>query len=341
MGNNMPVNNLDEAREMARNMFEESLMNKENAANNEGQGFPPPPEDVQTEESAPLESEIGTVTGENNEAVPITPSNDGQTMQEAAQNNNITQNDPALQAQQYAQQLAAQQQAMMQQLMQENEQLKQANDELQKTITQQSDVNEAAVEQRSMPMMDFNSLAFDDEETIAKKQSAYAQEMADYVTQGVMAKLAPFIGEANEGIKQKEREKVLEELESMPEFSDIRSFAQQMDSIMTNNPALFSDDVDMMDKYIAAYAMTQGAKRIKNPIVKTEPTTEELMNYYNSNPEFKQMVEQQRIGEIKKSQQVPAMSATGGAANAALNMNKSPETMDEASERAKAFFMGR
>lgn len=325
---------LDEASNEARNIFEENAVSEAaEEANEQNQGFPSPPADTAQE---------GTdIPGESNEAVPTTPSNDGQTMQEAVQNNNITQGDPSIQSYQYAQQLAAQQQAMMQQLMSENEQLKQANDELQKTITQQSDINEAAVEQRAMPMIDFNSLAFDDEETIAKKQSAYAQQMADFVTQGVMEKLAPFIGEANEGIKQKEREKVLEELESMPEFSDIRSVAPQLDVIISNNPAIFSDDVEGIDKYIAAYAMSKGANAIKNPVVKTEPTTEELMNYYNSNPEFKQMVEQQRIGEIKKSQQVPAMSATGGAANAALNMNKSPETMDEASERAKAFFMGR
>ena len=62
------------------------------------------------------------------------------------------------------------------------------------------------------------------------------------------------------------------------------------------------------------------------------------MAMYNANPEFQQMIEKQRIDALKDSQQVPVMSASSGLTNAALNIKEKPQTMDEASERARAMF---
>ena len=69
-----------------------------------------------------------------------------------------------------------------------------------------------------------------------------------------------------------------------------------------------------------------------------EPTVNELMDMYNSNPEFQQLVEKQRLEQIKQSQQVPPFSASSGAVNAALNIEKKPKTFEEASERTRRMF---
>ena len=68
---------------------------------------------------------------------------------------------------------------------------------------------------------------------------------------------------------------------------------------------------------------------------------EELMKYYDSNPEFQQMIEKKRLDDIKQSQQVPAMSASNGAVNAALTIKEKPTTWDDASQRTRDMFRGK
>ena len=62
------------------------------------------------------------------------------------------------------------------------------------------------------------------------------------------------------------------------------------------------------------------------------------MEYYKNNPEFQQLVEKDRLNSIKQSQQVPAMSASNGAVNAALNIPEKPKTWEEASQRTRSMF---
>ncbi len=229
------------------------------------------------------------------------------------------------------------QQRQIQQILEENQQLRHTNEELQKTITQQSDEQEGKIEEMALPTLDLSNLAFDDAETIAQKQNIYAQQMADYVRRGVMSELAPYLAEAKQGMEHKQQESLLESLEQMPEFKEIRGSLPQINRIMEQNSNLFASDAPYEDKIIAAYAIARGANAINTPS-KAAPTTDELMAMYNANPEFQQMIEKQRIDALKDSQQVPVMSASSGLTNAALNIKGKPQTMDEASERARAMF---
>ncbi len=229
------------------------------------------------------------------------------------------------------------QQRQIQQILEENQQLRHTNEELQKTITQQSDEQEGKIEEMALPTLDLSNLAFDDAETIAQKQNIYAQQMADYVRRGVMSELAPYLAEAKQGMEHKQQESLLESLEQMPEFKEIRGSLPQINRIMEQNSNLFASDAPYEDKIIAAYAIARGANAINTP-PKAAPTTDELMAMYNANPEFQQMIEKQRIDALKDSQQVPVMSASSGLTNAALNIKGKPQTMDEASERARAMF---
>lgn len=229
------------------------------------------------------------------------------------------------------------QQRQIQQILEENQQLRHTNEELQKTITQQSDEQEGKIEEMALPTLDLSNLAFDDAETIAQKQNIYAQQMADYVRRGVMSELAPYLAEAKQGMEHKQQESLLESLEQMPEFKEIRGSLPQINRIMEQNSNLFASDAPYEDKIIAAYAIARGANAINTPS-KAAPTTDELMAMYNANPEFQQMIEKQRIDALKDSQQVPVMSASSGLTNAALNIKEKPQTLDEASERVRALF---
>lgn len=305
--------NFEEASEQAQNMFAQDA--EEQQAENPDIAEAPP-EEAPQQEVQPAES------------VPAAEENVNQDNMQSDMNN-------AAPLDMGTQQMLQQQQ--IQQILAENQQLRSANEELQKTITQQSDEQEGKIEEMALPQLDLSDVAFDDEETLAQKQKVYAQKMADYVRQGIMSELAPYLDEAKRGIEQKEQEDTINFLEQMPQFKEIRGALPQINRIMEQNNNLFASDAPYEDRIIAAYAIARGANAINTP-PKAAPTTDELMALYNSNPEFQQMIEKQRIDAIKNSQQVPVMSASSGLTNAALNIKEKPQTMDEASERARALF---
>ena len=305
--------NFEEASEQAQNMFAQDA--EEQQAENPYIAEAPP-EEAPQQEVQPAES------------VPAAEGNGNQDSMQPDMNN-------AAPLDMGTQQMLQQQQ--IQQILAENQQLRSANEELQKTITQQSDAQEGKIEEMALPQLDLSDVAFDDEETLAQKQKVYAQKMADYVRQGIMSELAPYLDEAKRGIEQKEQEDTINFLEQMPQFKEIRGALPQINRIMEQNNNLFAPDAPYEDRIIAAYAIARGANAINTP-PKAAPTTDELMAMYNANPEFQQMIEKQRIDALKDSQQVPVMSASSGLTNAAHNIKEKPQTMDEASERARALF---
>ena len=305
--------NFEEASEQAQNMFAQNAEEQQAETPDIAEAPPEevPQQDIQPEESAPTAEGNGyqdNIQSDMNNAAPLDMG---------------------------TQQMLQQQQ--IQQILAENQQLRSANEELQKTITQQSDEQEGKIEEMALPQLDLSDVAFDDEETLAQKQKVYAQKMADYVRQGIMSELAPYLDEAKRGIEQKEQEDTINFLEQMPQFKEIRGALPQINRIMEQNNTLFASDAPYEDRIIAAYAIARGANAINTP-PKAAPTTDELMALYNSNPEFQQMIEKQRIDAIKNSQQVPVMSASSGLTNAALNIKEKPQTLDEASERVRALF---
>lgn len=248
----------------------------------------------------------------------------------------------AAQAAQQSQQQADFQNQQMQQLIAENEQLRKTNTELQDTITQQSQQqNEHIIEEATeMPTLDMNALAFADENEVRQMQQDYANQMRDFVLGGIKKEIEPAIEYARAGIRERERAEVIEALKEVPELSGIDGMIPQLDRIIKANKALSSDDMPMDEKYITAYAIARGVNSMNTPPPEppSEPTAEQLMEYYKNNPEFQQMIEKDRLENIKQSQQVPAMSASNGAVNAALNIPEKPKTWDDASERTRKMF---
>ena len=95
----------------------------------------------------------------------------------------------------------------------------------------------------------------------------------------------------------------------------------------------------MEEKFINAYAIARGVNAINTPPAEPkELTDDELMELYDKNPTFQELIEKKRIDAIKNSQQVPPFSASSGAVNAALNIQEKPKTFDEASERTRKMF---
>ena len=249
--------------------------------------------------------------------------------------------DEAVNTAEIAAQAAQEKDMQLQQALQEIEALKAQNQQMQGAMAELSRQNEENLieEAMQMPTLDVNSLAFLTEEEIAQKQAEYAQQMAEFVKAGVMKEVSPFVEQAKEGIYQKEKTETLSALSQVPELAGINDMIPQLDKIIANNRWLQSDDMSIEEKYINAYAIARGVNAINTPPEEPkELTSEELMELYDKNPTFQELVEKKRIEAIKNSQQVPPFSASSGAVNAALNIKEKPKTFEEASERTRRMF---
>lgn len=247
----------------------------------------------------------------------------------------------AVQTAETATETAAEKNNQLMQVLEELEAVKQQNETLQDTISQMSQKQKEAIVENAleMPVLDVNSLAFADEETVKNAQSEYARKMAEFIKDDVMKEMSPFVEQAKEGMYQKEKNEVISALSQIPELAGIEAMIPQLDRIIKNNKALFSENIPVDEKYITAYAIARGVNSINTPPEEAkEPTPEELMELYDKNPAFQELVEKKRLQEIKKSQQVPPLSSSSGAVNAALNIKEKPKTFEEASKRTREMF---
>ena len=249
--------------------------------------------------------------------------------------------DDAVNTAEVAAQAAQERDMQLQQALQELQALKAQNQQMQGTLAELSKRNEEQLveEALQMPTLDINGLAFATEEEVAQAQAEYAQKMAEFVKGDVMREVSPFVQQAKEGIYQKEKAETISALSQVPELSGINDMLPQLDKIISNNKWLQSEDMTMEEKYINAYAIARGVNAINTPPEQPkELTSEELMELYDKNPSFQELVEKKRLDAIKNSQQVPPFSASSGAVNAALNIKEKPKTFEEASERTRKMF---
>lgn len=311
----------DEARQAAEDMF----------ANQEQTNEEIPAEEI-VEEPTETEEIPEEVPAEATEPVEETPSPEEAALDEAT---NVAE---------IAAQTAQQKDAELQQVLHEIEALRRQNQQMQGTIEELSKKNEENLieEAMQMPTLDVNGLAFATEEEAQQIQADYAAKMTEFVRSGIMKEMEPFLQQAKEGRYQKEKTDTLEALSQVAELQGINDMLPQLDKIIANNKWLNSDDMSMEEKYINAYAIARGVNAINTPPVVEEPkkelTDDELMELYDKNPTFQELIEKRRIDAVKNSQQVPPFSASSGAVNAALNIPEKPKTFEEASERTRKMF---
>ena len=247
----------------------------------------------------------------------------------------------ATQTAEQATQMAAQKNAELQQVMAQLQQANAAKAQLQATIEELSKKNEEQVleETLGIPLLDIDGLAYADDDTRRIAQEEYARQMSEFVKAPIMKELEPLIRQAKEGEELKHKSETVARLSQAPELQGLEAMMPQIDRIIAQNPILNKADVPLDEKIVMAYTIAKGVDGIKNPPAPPEPpkelSAEELLGLYNSNPEFRELVEKQRVSEIKNSQQVPSFSASSGAGNAALNIPDRPKNFEEALERSR------
>ena len=304
-------------------------------------------EDMPLEEGQEeMSDEIGQQDGDEEGPQDLTP-------EEAAEENLMQQEQIATEgamleqtaeAAELAAGMAAQKNEELQMVMAELEALRKQNEQLQGTVTELSNRNEERIIEEALtpPTLDINGLAFADEETQKAALAKFAQDLSAYDREQIMKEMTPALEYAKRGMRDAEKAEVIAALSQIPELANVKDNLPQIDRIIQNNQWLSGDNIPMDEKYIIAYALAEGINKIKNPPAPPEepkePTAEELLEIYNKNPAFQELVEKQRLDAIKQSQQVPPMSASSGAAGAALNIKEKPQTLEEASRRTREMF---
>lgn len=309
------------------NLFEEASKATEELFNEQ---TPEPAEDTAVPEETPIAEE---------ETQPAETPTDGDPIDEVEEQQALM--DDAVQTAETAAQAAAEKDAQLQQIMQELEMARQQTASMQATIDELSRKNEENIIEEVLepPVLDIGSLAFADEDTIREAQTQYAQQMADYNRQSFMKEFAPVIEQANEAKYNKEKSDLMSVFSQIPELSGIEDMMPQVEKIIRNNRVLSSDDIPLPEKLITAFMIARGVNATNTPPEDAkEPSIEDMMAIYESNPEFQDRVEKQRIDKLKNSQQVPPFSASSGAVNAALDIKEEPKGWDDASDRTRKMF---
>lgn len=310
------------------NTFEEASKNTEEMFANEQQSILP---DEAAEQEPEAQPEAQPETEPEAEA-------EAETQPEPEQNADIAQ---AAQTAEIAAEVAKQKDDELKRVISEMEALRKQNQQLQGTIDELSKKNEEKIIEEALtpPMLDINGLAFADADTQKEEMAKFVENMTAYNRQQLMKELSPALEYAKKGMHDEERKEVISALSNIPELANIESMLPQLDRVIANNKWLQSDEMPMDEKYINAYAIAKGVESInKKDEPKKEMTAEDMLNLYNSNPAFKELVEKQRLEEIKQGQQVPPFTASSGAVNAALNIKDKPQTLEEASKRTREMF---
>lgn len=234
-------------------------------------------------------------------------------------------------------QQAMQMMAEMQQIQAQNQQLQAQNQQLQRMLQEisQKNQNEVVEETLTPPVLDISELWMEDENVIQQKQQEYAQQMADYTKKQLLSELAPFLETAKQGMAERERQEALNGLSMVPELDGIMGMTPTLERIIQSNPALANSDAPIEDKLITAFAIAKGAEAIKNG--QQQPGIDDFVQMYAQNPDLQKRIEQIRArNAAENAAEVPPMSASAGAFNAALRAPEKPKDFDEARKLAFA-----
>lgn len=252
----------------------------------------------------------------------------------------VSQQEPAAQQTVQPGPQAMQMMAQMQQLQVQNQQLQAQNQQLQNILEDINQKNQDVVVEEALtpPVLDMSNLWMEDENVVQQKQQEYAQQMADYTKKQLLSELSPLLESAKKGIEEKERQEALNGLSQVPELAGIMGMTPTLERIIQSNPAIANSDAPIEDKLITAFAIAKGAEAIKNgQNPPKEPGVDDFVQMYMQNPDLQKRIEQIRAQKAAEhTAEVPPMSASAGAFNAALTTQEKPKDFEEAKRLAFA-----
>lgn len=229
-----------------------------------------------------------------------------------------------------------------QSLIAENQQLRNAMNQQNAAMQQQSDAAEIAIlnqftpsaaapaqtreEITAPPSINFAEISYmgpqEQQEYIAKWQ----QDMTNYAVQTAAAQLREEFAPVRDDYEAKKRiaanEAARSTLFSMPQFSDMKGKEGDIEKIIEGTPLLKNADPEI--KYMLAALIIRGINASNGP------TTEDLIEMATSNPDVMKAIETRRMSEIQKNNDsLPKVIPSSGIGNANAVPENKPQTMDD------------
>ena len=226
------------------------------------------------------------------------------------------------------------------QLQEANRQLAEQNEKLQEWVREMSKGNEeAATEELATPEIDWGSLMYEDEESARGKVDAYRAAVeadARRAAQAeIMAKMRPALEDIEAQKAAMAHKKMMDDFGADPRLPGYAGMSPYLEAFVKENPNLYGN-VSPEEAYINAYLAKRGYDALHAP-APAEPTDEEIMAYYEKRPSLKAAIEERRIKELGESggEKVPVFAPSQGVGGAAVELDKKPQNMDEASKLAR------
>lgn len=268
--------------------------------------------------------------------------------QPPAVNPNIPEVIPQSQPEPAPQQAQAPGAGMMQYLIQRLQQAEAQNAQLmaqvgqaQQTVQEQSQAAQGAVEMATnqpsvtIPVLDFNEMQYDDDETRARKmadwQNAMVQQISDSVARQYAGQLQPIKEDWEAKRKAAERESARQAIWGDSRFTDFKDRDERIQQIINANPEL--QGMDPNRSYLMGGMIARGLDY--NPT----PTAEQLVQWVQANPDAQRMLDQQKAQAVAdRNQQIPTVLPSSGLNTANAIPESIPQSMDDVRDRmAKRF----
>lgn len=304
------------------------------------------PQNAQNEE-IPAEDQAPVDAPADQGAAPA-PAEAAPAEQPPAVNPNIPEVIPQSQPEPAPQQAQAPGAGMMQYLIQRLQQAEAQNAQLmaqvgqaQQTVQEQSQAAQGAVEMATsqpsvtIPVLDFNEMQYDDDETRARKmadwQNAMVQQISDSVARQYAGQLQPIKEDWEAKRKAAERESARQAIWGDSRFSDFKDRDERIQQIINANPEL--QGMDANRSYLMGGMIARGLDY--NPT----PTAEQLVQWVQANPDAQRMLDQQKAQAVAdRNQQIPTVLPSSGLNTANAIPESIPQSMDDVRDRmAKRF----
>jgi hypothetical protein len=263
-------------------------------------------------------------------------------------NPNIPEVIPQSQPEPAPQQAQAPGAGMMQYLIQrlqaaeaQNAQLMAQAQQAQQTVQEQSQAAQGAVEMATsqpsvtIPVLDFNEMQYDDDETRARKmadwQNAMVQQISDSVARQYAGQLQPIKEDWEAKRKAAERESARQAIWGDSRFTDFKDRDERIQQIINANPEL--QGMDPNRSYLMGGMIARGLDYNPNP------TAEQLVQWVQANPDAQRMLDQQKAQAVAdRNQQIPTVLPSSGLNTANAIPESIPQSMDDVRDRmAKRF----
>lgn len=231
--------------------------------------------------------------------------------------------------------------AQLQQAQTQNAQLVQQLQQAQGTVQQQSQLAQDAVNTAAeqptinVPVLDFNEMQYDDDETRNRKmqewQNAMVQMISDQVDRQRAGQLQPIIEDWQRNKRIAEDEAAKAQIWGDSRFAGFRDRDAQIQQIIGANKEF--DGMDAKRKYLLAGLIDRGLNQ------SATPTAEEIANLYRNSPDAQRIIDAERARTIAdRNNQIPTIQPSSGLSTANAIPDESPKTKSDLWRRTDAIF---